>query len=73
MGFDVSDIARHCPRTNGGHWLAPNCAGRTNLKLPVQRVACDHRRLATISARTTHVSNLCGNTRQVGQTRNAVL
>lgn len=61
LGCDVGDV---------GH---PDLFWRTNLKLPIQPIVCDHRRLATISARTAHVSNLCGNTRQVGQTDHAVL
>jgi hypothetical protein len=73
MGLDVGNITRHCPRTNGGPWLAPNLVRRSNFEMPIQSLVSDHRRLASVSSRSALVANLCDNASQAGQTRNTVL
>ena len=49
---DVGDVARHCPRTNGGQWLAPDTIRRFDVEPPVEGVVDHDRRLAFRARRT---------------------
>ena len=67
MRADIRDVARHCSRTNGAQWLAPELVRRIAIKLPVQGVAGDDGRVATIRAGLLFVTNPGPYARQTGQ------
>ena len=81
MRADVSDIARHCSRTNGAQWLAPELIGgircpavvclqttRGDIELSVQGIVGYDSRAATVRAGLLFVTNLGPDARQTCQT-----